>query len=140
LPRATGPPPDHRVRAAANRRNLDNLGGLAMRVLEGEQLLMRIFIGEGDRHHHQPLYQALVELLRTEKIAGATVLRGTLGFGAKSHLHTTQLLRLSQDLPMVVEVVDSPENIDRVMPKIDDMVQDGLITLEKVRVVRYSAG
>ena len=111
-----------------------------MRVLDGEQVLMRVFVGEGDKHHGQPVYQALVEMLRQEKVAGATVLRGILGFGAKSHLHTTHLLRLSQDLPMVVEVVDSQDNIDRVMPKIDEMVSEGLITLEKVRVLRYAPG
>ena len=110
-----------------------------MRVLEGEQVLMRIFIGEADRFDKKPLYQALVELFRREKLAGATVLRGTTGFGAKSHLHTTQLLRLSQDLPVVIEVVDGRDNIDKVMPQIDQMVQDGLITLEKVHVVRYAA-
>ena len=108
-----------------------------MRVLDGEQVLMRIFIGEADKHHHQPLYQALVELLRREKLAGATVLRGIVGFGAKSHLHTTHLLRLSQDLPIVVEVVDSQENIDRVLPQIDAIVSEGLITMEKVQVLRY---
>jgi len=110
-----------------------------MRVLEGQQVLMRIFIGEGDRCNHQPLYRALVEMLRRRKIAGATVLRGTLGFGAESHMHTAQLLRLSQDLPVVIEVVDTEEHIDSVMPEIDEMVTDGLITLEKVQVVRYAA-
>ena len=110
-----------------------------MRVLEGDQVLLRIFIGEGDRFDKKPLYQALVEMFRRQKLAGATVLRGTLGFGAKSHLHTTQLLRLSQDLPVVIEVVDTAEKIDSVMPQIDQMVQDGLITLEKVKVVRYAA-
>lgn len=109
-----------------------------MRVLDGEQVLMRIFIEERDRHGRKPLYQALVEFLRKEKIAGATVLRGIIGFGAKAHLHTTHLLRLSQDLPIVIEVVDSQENIDRVLPTIDDMVDEGLITLEKVRVLRYA--
>jgi len=110
-----------------------------MRVLEGQQVLMRIFIGEGDRFHHQPLYRALVEMFRRKKIAGATVLKGTLGFGAESHVHTAQLLRLSQDLPVVVEVVETQEHIDAVMPEIDTMVSDGLITLEKVHVVRYAA-
>ncbi len=109
-----------------------------MRVLDGEQVLMRIFIGEADRHGGKPLYQALVELFRREKLAGATVLRGIVGFGAKSHLHTTHLLRLSQDLPMLVEVVDSQENIDRVIPQVDQMVREGLITMEKVRVLRYA--
>ncbi len=102
-----------------------------MRVLDGEQVLMRIFIGEADFCGRKPLYQALVEFFRKEKLAGATVLRGTLGFGAKSHLHTAQLLRLSQDLPVVIEVVDTPEKIDAVLPRIEKMVTDGLITLEK---------
>jgi len=109
-----------------------------MRVLDGEQVLMRIFIGDADRYGKQPLYQALVELFREEKLAGATVLRGTLGFGAKSVLHSAHLLRLSQDLPVVIEVVDSQENIDRVLPRIDRLVSEGLITLEKVRVLRYA--
>ncbi|MCH7479518.1 MAG: DUF190 domain-containing protein [SAR324 cluster bacterium] len=109
-----------------------------MRILDGEQILMRIFIGEADKHGRQPLYRALVELLRREKLAGATVLRGVLGFGAKSHLHTAHLLRLSQDLPMVIEVVETQENIDRVLPQIDGMVGEGLITMEKVRVLRYA--
>ena len=109
-----------------------------MRILDGEQILMRIFIGEGDKHGQQPLYRALVELLRREKLAGATVLRGVLGFGAKSHLHTAHLLRFSQDLPMVIEVVETQENIDRVLPRIDGMVGEGLITMEKVRVLRYA--
>ena len=109
-----------------------------MKVLDGEQVLMRIHLGEGDRYQKKPLYQALVELFRKEKLAGATVLRGIVGFGAKSHLHTTNLLRLSQDLPIVVEVVDSQENIDRLMPQVDEMVREGLITMEKVRVLKYA--
>jgi PII-like signaling protein len=109
-----------------------------MRVLDGEQVLMRIFIGEADKHQGKPLYQELIELFRREKLAGATVLRGIVGFGAKSRLHTTHLLRLSQDLPMVVEVVDSQANIDRVMPQVDQIVREGLITMEKVRVLRYA--
>jgi PII-like signaling protein len=109
-----------------------------MRVLDGEQVLMRIFVGEDDRHESQPLYRALVELFRKEKLAGATVLRGILGFGAKSHLHTAHLLRLSQDLPIVIEVVDSQEHIDRVLPVVDEMVKEGLVTMEKVRVLRYA--
>jgi len=110
------------------------------RVLEGDQVLMRIFIGEADKHGRRPLYQALVELLREQGIAGATVLRGVMGFGARSHLHTDHLLRLSQDLPVVIEVVDTQENLDRVFPRIDAMVEDGLVTLEKVHVLRYSPG
>ena len=109
-----------------------------MRVLDGEQVLMRIFVGEDDRHDSKPLYRALVELFRKEKLAGATVLRGILGFGAKSHLHTAHLLRLSQDLPIVIEVVDTQEHIDRVLPAVDTMVKEGLVTMEKVRVLRYA--
>lgn len=109
-----------------------------MRVLDGEQVLMRVFIGEADRHGKTPLYQALVELFRREEIAGATVLRGIMGFGAKSHLHTANLLRLSQDLPIVVEVVDSEEKIEGILPRLDEMVTEGLITMERVRVLRYA--
>jgi len=110
-----------------------------MRKLNGESVLMRIFIGESDKHQGKPLYQAVVEMLRREKIAGATVLRGILGFGAKSHLHTAHILRLSQDMPIIIEIVDSPDNIDRVLPEIERMMGGGLITMEKVRVLRYSA-
>jgi PII-like signaling protein len=100
---------------------------------------MRIFIGESDRYDGKPLYEALVNLFRSEKLSGATVLRGIVGFGAKSHLHTTHLLRLSHDLPIVVEVVERQANLDRVLPQISAMVKDCLITIEKVRVLRYTA-
>jgi PII-like signaling protein len=109
-----------------------------MRVLDGEQLLMRIFIGEADRHGKAPLYEALVHHFRKEQIAGVTVLRGTMGYGAKSHLHTANILRLSQDLPIVIEVVDSEEKIQALFPVLDEMVREGLVTLEKVRVLRYA--
>lgn len=109
-----------------------------MRVLQGQQTLMRIFIGEQDKYGMKPLYKAIVDVLQEEKIAGATVFRGISGFGAKSHLHSANLLALSQDLPMVIECVDTRENIDRVMPKIDAMVKDGLVTLENVEVIRYA--
>ena len=111
-----------------------------MRKLNGKSVLMRIFIGESDKQQGKPLYQALVEMLRREKIAGTTVLRGILGFGAKSHLHTAHILRLSQDLPIVIEVVDSQENIDRVLPEVEKMMGDGLLTLEEVKVLKYAAG
>ena len=111
-----------------------------MRVRDGQQVLMRIFIGEDDRLDGKPLYRALLELLRKEGIAGATILRGVAGFGAKSVVHGTHLLRLSQDLPMVIEVVDTQEHIDRVLPLIDARVNEGLITLEKVHVIRYASG
>ena len=109
-----------------------------MTRLAGEQVLMRIFIGESDRHGHIPLYEALVELFRKEGFAGATVLRGIAGFGAHSVYHTDKLLRLSTDLPVVVEVVDSQAKFDAVMEKIDGMMTGGMITLEKTTVIRYS--
>ena len=109
-----------------------------MTRLVGENVLMRIFIGESDRHGHKPLYEALVELLRKEGFAGATVLRGICGFGAHSVYHTQKLLDLSGDLPLIVEVVDSQERIDAIMPAIDEMMGGGMITLEKATVIRYS--
>lgn len=109
-----------------------------MRGLEGEQILMRIFIGEADSWEHKPLYKALVELFRREGFAGATVLRGVTGFGATSVLHTDSLLRLSQDLPLVIEVVDEEEKIEAILPQLDEMLQGGMITLEKARVIRYT--
>ncbi len=111
-----------------------------MRVLSGEQVLMRVFIGGADKFGNQPLYKALVEMFRREKLAGATVLRGILGYGAASHLHTANLLRLSRDLPIVIEIVDSREKIDRILPEIERMMGEGLITMEKVVVMRYGNG
>lgn len=111
-----------------------------MRVLEGEQWMVRIFIGESDRWHGQPLANALVERLRKEGFAGATVLRGLAGFGARSVVHTTHLLELSQDLPLVIEVVDTEEHVKRLEPILEEMVSDGLVTLEKVRVLKYKPG
>lgn len=108
--------------------------------LEGEGKLLRIFIGESDRWHGKPLYQAIVEHLRAEGIAGATVVRAMEGFGAKSHLHTSRILRLSEDLPLVIEIVDREENIRRILPILDEMVADGLVTLEPVEVIAYRAG
>ena len=111
-----------------------------MRVLDGEQMMVRIFLGEDDRWQGQLLHVALVERFRQEGIAGATVVRGIAGFGAASVLHTSHILRLSEDLPIVVEVVDTPEHIERMLPIIDDMVSEGLVTVEKVRVIKYAAG
>lgn len=108
-----------------------------MRRLEGEHTLVRVFVGESDRWHGQPLYSAIVQRLRKEGIAGVTVLRGVMGYGANSMLHTASLLRLSGDLPMVIEVVDSREHIDRVLPILDEMIDEGLVTLERVAVLRY---
>jgi PII-like signaling protein len=108
-----------------------------MRRIEGEQVLMRIFIGQSDRWERKPLYAALLELFRTKGLAGATVLQGVAGFGPDSILHEAHLLRLSQDLPIVLEVVDTQERIDGVLGEIDRMMSGGLITMEKVRVTRY---
>lgn len=110
-----------------------------MRKLEGEQVLMRVFIGESDQWAHGPLYMALIQLFRRNGLAGATVLKGVAGFGARSVVHTASLLRLSADLPLVIEVVDSQEHLDEVLPQIDAMMGGGLITMEKVRVIRYEA-
>jgi hypothetical protein len=109
-----------------------------MNIPENGQLL-RIFIGEADKWHHQPLYEAIVLKARELGLAGATVLRGPMGFGAHSHLHTSKILRLSMDLPIVIEIVDSEENLNKLIPLLDDMVQDGLVTLEDVRVLKYRA-
>jgi PII-like signaling protein len=111
-----------------------------MRVLDGEQVLARIFIGESDRWHHRPLSSALVERLRKEGFAGATVFHGVAGFGARSVLHTAHVLRLSEDLPVVIEVVDGAEQIDRLIPILDEMVAEGLVTLERARVIKYAPG
>jgi hypothetical protein len=111
-----------------------------MRVLEGEAVLVRVFIGESDHWHHQPLALALVERLRREGFAGATVLRGVAGFGAHSVLHTSQILRLSEDLPVLIEIVDTAERVERLLPILDEMVGEGLVTMEKVRIVKYAAG
>ncbi|MCW8860568.1 MAG: DUF190 domain-containing protein [Deltaproteobacteria bacterium] len=108
-----------------------------MQRLEGEQSLMRIFIGESDRYQNRPLHEVLLELFRKQGFAGATVLKGVAGFGAKSVLHTDRLLCLSHDLPLVIEVVDSEERIEKIIPQLDDMLQGGMITLEKARVIRY---
>lgn len=111
-----------------------------MRVLDGEQVLVRVFIGESDTWHHQPLATALLERLRTEGFAGATVFRGVAGFGARSVLHSAHILRLSEDLPVVIEVVDSTEHVERLVPILDEMVTEGLVTMEKVRVLKYAPG
>jgi hypothetical protein len=104
-----------------------------------EGKLLRVFIGEADRWEHKPLYEAIVLKARELGMAGATVLRGPMGFGAKSHMHTSKILRLSMDLPMVIEIVDSGEKINMLLPILDEMVTDGLITLENVQVIKYIA-
>ena len=104
-----------------------------------EATLLRIFIGESDRWEHKPLYEAIVLKARELHLAGATVLRGPAGFGKSSRLHTTKILRLSYDLPLVIEIVDAEEKINAFLPVLNEMVKGGLVTLEKVRVIEYRA-
>ena len=101
--------------------------------------LLRILVGESDKHGHHPLYEAIVLKAREQGLAGATVLRGVMGFGRHSILHTAKILRLSEDMPMLVEIVDSLEKIEKFLPVLDEMISDGLVTLEKVRVIHYRA-
>src|SRR6185295_2036876 len=105
-----------------------------------QAVLLRIFIGESDRWQHQPLYEAIVQKARELHLAGATVLRGSMGFGKSSRLHTSKILRLSIDLPLVIEIVDSEEKINAFLPMLDGMIGGGLVTLEKVKVVHYRSG
>ena len=107
--------------------------------LPEEGFLLRIFLGESDFWHHQPLYEALVLKAREMHMAGATVLRGPMGFGKHSRMHTTKILRLSEDLPIIIEIVDSEERINTFLPVLDEMVKEGLVTLERVRVLKYRA-
>jgi len=104
-----------------------------------EGYLLRIFIGESDKWNGRPLYEAIVQKARELHLAGATVLRGPMGFGAQSRLHTAKILRLSEDLPMVIEIVDAKEKLDELLPHIDEMVEEGLVTLEPVQVIKYRA-
>ena len=108
-----------------------------MQGLSGERVLMRIHLGERDRYQGRPLYEAIVSLLRERHYAGATVTRAIMGFGATARLHTDKVLRLSVDLPIVVECVDTEEKIEAILPELDRMIGGGLITLEKVRVIVY---
>jgi uncharacterized protein len=102
-----------------------------------DAVLLRIFIGESDRYEHRPLYEAIVLRARELQLAGATVLRGPMGFGKSSHLHTAKILRLSMDLPMVIEIVDSEEKVNAFLPVLDQMMGGGLVTLERAKVIRY---
>lgn len=111
-----------------------------MRVLTGQQVLARIFVGESDLWHHRPLSEALLERLRREGFAGATVFHGVAGFGAHSVVHKASILDLSEDLPVVVEVVDTEEQMAKLEAIVDEMVTEGLVTMEKVRVLKYAAG
>jgi PII-like signaling protein len=104
---------------------------------KGERTLMRIFIGESDKYHGKPLYEALVQLFRARGLAGATVLRGISGFGSTSHVKTEKVLRLSLDLPIIIEVVETDEAIQAVLPELDEMIGGGLITLERANVIMY---
>lgn len=106
-------------------------------TLPEDGMLLRIFLGEADRWEGRPLYEAVVLKAREEGLAGATVLRGVMGYGAHSRLHTVKVLRLSEDLPMVVEIVDTEEKLRAFLPWLDEAVTEGLVTLEKVRVLRY---
>jgi PII-like signaling protein len=107
--------------------------------LPQDAMLLRIFIGESDRWHHQPLYEAIVLKARELHLAGATVLRGPMGFGKSSRLHTAKILRLSMDLPIVIEIIDSEEKLTAFLPTLDEMMKGGLVTLEKVKVIDYRA-
>lgn len=106
----------------------------------GERTLMRIFIGESDRYQGKPLYEALLERFRKKGLAGATVLRGVAGFGASSKVHTDKVLRLSLDLPLIIEIVETEEAIQAILPDLDEMIGGGLITLERARVIMYRPG
>jgi PII-like signaling protein len=104
-----------------------------------DAVLLRVFLGESDRWHHQPLYEAIVLKAREMHLAGATVLRGPMGFGKSSRLHTAKILRLSMDLSLVIEIVDSEEKIKEFLPVLDEMMKGGLVTLEKMKVIDYRA-
>ena len=109
-----------------------------MKIPENGKLL-RIFIGEADKWKGQPLYEAIIHLAKKEGMAGATAIKGFMGFGCKSHMHTAKLLRLSEDLPIIVEMADSEEKMSQFLPHLDEMVKEGLITLENVNVIMYRA-
>jgi len=104
---------------------------------KGERTLMRIFVGESDKHEGRPLYEALLELFRARGLTGATVLRGVAGFGASARMHTEKVLRFSLDLPIIIEVVETEESINRILPELDRMIGGGLITLERANVILY---
>jgi hypothetical protein len=105
--------------------------------LPEDAVLLRVFIGESDRYQHRPLYEAIVLKARQLDLAGATVLRGPMGFGKSSHLHTAKILRLSMDLPIVIEIVDSEDKVNAFLPVLDEMIGGGLVTLERAKVIRY---
>lgn len=102
-----------------------------------DAMLLRVFVGESDRWNHQPLYEAIVMRARERHLAGATVLRGSMGFGAASRIHTAKILRLSTDLPLLIEIVDSEEKVNAFLPELEEMLGGGLVTLEKIKVIHY---
>jgi hypothetical protein len=106
-------------------------------TIEREAKLLRIFIGEDDQWHHRPLYEEIVRMARERHLAGATVIRGIEGFGQSSHLHTARILRLSQDLPLIIEIVDTAEKVDPFLGEIDEMITGGMVTVERVEVRAY---
>jgi uncharacterized protein len=107
--------------------------------LPRDAMLLRIFFGEDDKFHGRPLHEAIVLAARSAKLAGATVLRGPMGFGRSSRLHTTKILRLSEDMPLVIEIVDTEEVIKAFLPTLDPTMSSGFVTLEKVQVLQYGA-
>ena len=108
--------------------------------LPEDAVLLRIYVGESDRWQHQPLYEAIVLRARELHLAGATVLRGPMGFGAASRIHTAKILRLSMDLPIVIEIVDTDDKVQALLPFLDEMMGGGLVTLEKIKVIHYREG
>jgi len=108
--------------------------------LPSQAQLLRVFIGENDKFGHRPLYEVIIDEARKRGMAGATVLRGIMGFGAKSRMHTEKILRLSSDLPIIIEIVDKPERIESFLPDLDKMIADGLVTLESIQVIAYRGG
>ena len=108
--------------------------------LPKDGMLLRIYIGESDHYKGKPLYEQIVLKAREMNLAGSTVLKGIMGFGAHSHLHTTKILRLSEDLPVIVEIVDTEENLNKILPFLDETLQEGLVTLEKMHIVEYREG
>jgi hypothetical protein len=107
--------------------------------IPNDGVLLRVFIGEADKHNGKPLYEEIITIARKQNLAGATAIKGIMGFGCKSHMHTAKLLRLSEDLPIIIEIVDAKDKIDDFLPLLDNMVKEGLITLEKANVIFYKA-
>jgi uncharacterized protein len=125
------------ARGLARRLSRDEFKPTVNMEVPRDSLLLRIFVGESDRSEHKPLYEAIVLKAREMHLAGATVLRGPMGFGKSSRMHTAKILRLSMDLPMVIEIVDSEEKINAFLPVLEDMISGGMVTLERVQVIEY---